>query len=265
MKPNRIQLARHYLSALRQHLHQGPQASLQPARELGREALALGMDTLQLARVHEQALVSLELAAVKNAFTRLAAYFFQEASLPIEKTHGATQTRKTRLTRVMTTLNRRTRALAASNHRLERRLVRRKAVEASLAKRSQHHEKRLAESLALQSRLRQLTHRLLVTQEDDRNKISHELEDEIAQILLGINVRLLILKQGLRRNRQGFQNEIASARQLVIRSVRSVRQFARRTKASTPSPSLRGPTLTRPDALLNSEPAPSGDRRQDKK
>ena len=63
----------------------------------------------------------------------------------------------------------------------------------------------LEESLQLQKRLRQLTHRVLVAQEDDRKNISRELQDEIAQTLLGINVRLLSLKQQAQDQHQGSQ------------------------------------------------------------
>jgi signal transduction histidine kinase len=47
----------------------------------------------------------------------------------------------------------------------------------------------------VQERLRHLAHEILLAQEDERKKVSHELQDEIAQTLLGINVRLLSLKQ----------------------------------------------------------------------
>ena len=60
------------------------------------------------------------------------------------------------------------------------------------------HGKCLKESLQLQQHLRQLTHQVLVAQEAEREKISQKLRDEIAQTLLGINVRLLLLKQAAR-------------------------------------------------------------------
>jgi signal transduction histidine kinase len=78
--------------------------------------------------------------------------------------------------------------------------------------------------------LRQLTHQVLAAQEDERHKISHELQDEIAQTLLGINVRLLSLKQEARSNTRGLKNEIASTQRLVAKSAQSVRQAARKFK-----------------------------------
>ena len=75
--------------------------------------------------------------------------------------------------------------------------------------------------------MRQLTHQVLAAQENERKKISRELQDEIAQTLLGINVRLLTLKQEARSNTKGLKNEIASTRQLVLKSAKSVRRAAR--------------------------------------
>jgi signal transduction histidine kinase len=90
------------------------------------------------------------------------------------------------------------------------------------------HDKCLEESLELQKRLRQLTHQVLAAQEDERKKISCELQDEIAQTLLGINVRLLSLKQENRSSTNGLKNEIASAQRLVAKSAKFVRRFARK-------------------------------------
>jgi signal transduction histidine kinase len=228
MKQNPTRLTQQYVTVLRNHLKQGPQASLQPALRLGRSAAALGLDTLDLARIHEQALATLELSQTKNALTRLAGIFFTEANTPIEETHRAARQTRTHLTKVMTKLGKRTEELAASNRQLQRGVVRRKVMENDFAKRRQNHRKCLQESLKLQNRLRQLTHRVLVAQEDERKKISLELQDEIAQTLLGINVRLLTLKQEARNNTNGFKYELARTQRLVAQSARSVRQAGRK-------------------------------------
>jgi signal transduction histidine kinase len=224
-KPNAF--SKSYAAALRKHLKQGPQSSLLPALALGREAVARKLETLDLARIHEQALATLELSTIKNCFPRLAANFFSEAIIPIEETHRAAQQGKVHLSRLKETLGRRTEELAVSNRQLQRGAVRRKIMEQAAEKRGRHHQKSLEESLLLQKRLRQLTHRVMAAQEDDRKKISHDLQDEIAQTLLGINVRLLSLKQQSRKNTKGFKNEIASTQRLVLKSAQSVRRVAR--------------------------------------
>jgi signal transduction histidine kinase len=227
MKQKSTGLSQRYMVALEKHLKQGPQASLEPALGLGRQAVALGLETLELARIHEQALATLELSKIKNGFTKLAGIFFTEANIPIEETHRAARQGNVHLSRMKEKLGQRTEELAVSNRQLQRGIVRRKVMEDAFEKTGRHHNKCLEESLQLQKRLRQLTHRVLAAQEDDRKSISRELQDEIAQTLLGINVRLLSLKREARLNTKGFKNEIASTQRLVVKSAKSVRRVAR--------------------------------------
>jgi signal transduction histidine kinase len=184
-------------------LKQGSQASLKPALELGRQAAVLGLETLDLARIHEQALATLKLSNVKNAFTKLAGIFFTEVNTAIEEKHRAA--REIMVTEEVSAIN------------------------------GKSHDKCLEESLELQKCLRQLTHRVLEAQEDERKKLSHELQDEIAQTLLGINVRLLSLKQGDRSNIQSLKNEIASTQRLVVKSARTVQRYAHKLEVHQPA------------------------------
>ena len=228
MKHKLIQLSRRYSTALRNQLKQGPQASLKPALRLGREAVALGVETLGLARIHEQALAELELSDAKNAFTKLAGIFFTEANTLIEETHHAARQTQARLSKVMSALRRRTQELAVCNRQLQKGADRRKVMEDDFAKRGKLHRKSLEESLELQKRLRHLTHQVMAAQENERKKISRELQDEIAQTLLGINVRLLSLKHEARTNSKGFKKEIASTQRLLVKSARSVSEVGRK-------------------------------------
>lgn len=125
-------------------------------------------------------------------------------------------------------LDRRTQELAASRRLLQQGVLRRKAVETALKKSSRHYAGLLQESLQLQTSLRQLTHQVLAAQDNERQKISRELQDEIAQTLLGINVRLLTLQQEARGNTRTLRHEIAGTQRLVTNSARSVRRVARR-------------------------------------
>jgi signal transduction histidine kinase len=227
MKQELAGLSQRYVTELRKHLKRGPQADLQPALGLGREAVALRLETLELARMHERAVATLELAEGRDGIAKRAEAFFSEALTPIVETHHAARQSKMDLSRLTETLNRRTLELAACNRQLQRGIVRRKNVEAALKKSGVHYAKLLKDSLQLQEGLRQLTHKVLASQEDERKKISCELQDEIAQTLLGINVRLLSLKQEARSNTTGLKNEIASAQRLVVRSAQSVRRVAR--------------------------------------
>ena len=220
-------LSRRYVTALRKYLKHGSRDGLPLASALGREAVVLRLETLEMARIHERALVTLELSKSKDGLAERAQIFFTEAIAPIVETHRAARQSKNDLDRLNGTLGRRTAELAATNRQLQRGIVRRKNVEAALKKSGQHYAKLLKESLQLQEDLRHLTHQVLAAQEDERKKISRKLQNEIAQTLLGINVRLLSLKQDARSNTKGLKNEIASTQQLVLRSAKSVRRVAR--------------------------------------
>ena len=228
MKLKIIRLAPRYATALRAYLKPGSPLGLHAARALGRRAVALGVETLELARIHEQAMSLLKTSKAKIINPRpRAESFFTEVNGAIEQTHRAARQNKVSLSRLEESLDERTHELAASNRQVQRGVVRRKSMAVAAVKSGQDHSKSLAESLELQTRLRQLTHRMMVAQEHERTKISHELQDEIAQTLLGINVRLLSLKQEAQNNTAGIKTEIASTQRLVAKSAKSVRRVAR--------------------------------------
>ncbi|MGA2541074.1 MAG: histidine kinase [Verrucomicrobiota bacterium] len=227
MKQKLNGLSQRYVTALRKHLQPGSHAEVHTALGLGRLAVALGLETLELARIHEQALTLLKLRGGHNGMVARAENFFTEALTPIMETHRAARQSKMDLKRLNEALSRRTLELAATNRQLQRGTIRRKSVEAALKKSGRHYARLLQDSLRIQAGLRQLTHRVMAAQEVERRKISRELQDEIAQTLLGINVRLLSFKQQARRNASGLKNEIASTQHLVAKSARSVRRVAR--------------------------------------
>jgi len=227
MKQKLIALSQRYVTALRMHLRPGARADLRPAMRLGRRAVSCGLDTLELARMHESAVATLKLSSSGNGQDKRAELFFSEAMTPIVETHRAARERKTELNRLNGTLNRRTAELAATNRQLQRDISRRRIVAAALKSSREHYARLLRESLQLQEGLRRLTHQVLASQEEDRKKISLELQNEIAQTLMGINVRLLSLKQEARNNTKGLKKEIASTQRLVVNSARSVRRIAR--------------------------------------
>jgi len=225
MKQNLIRLSRRYAAALRVYLQQGRQADLPPALRLGRRAVLLGAETLELARIHEQALTVLKLPGRKAGTIKRAEIFFTEALTPIMETHRVARQGKIELRRSNTALHRRTGELAATNRRLQRGVARCKVIEGDFIRKGKQHDKDLGESLQLQKHLRQMAHRVLAAQEEERKRISLELEDEIAQTLLGINVRLLYLKRQGGGNAREFQKEIANVQRLVVKSVKRVRRF----------------------------------------
>ena len=227
MKRTTARLSRRYATALRDSLKQGPHPNLETARRLGQQAVVLGLETLDLAKIHQEVLAALEASRGRDGIGKRAGMFFAEAITPIIETHRAARESKIQLNRLQEMLTRRTVELAATNRQLQQGVFRREKVEAALKKSGKHYTKLLNESLQLQEGLRQLTHQVLAAQEDERKKISHELQDQIAQTLLGINVRLLSLKQEARTNTKGLKNEIVSTQRLVVKSAKSVRRIAR--------------------------------------
>jgi two-component system sensor histidine kinase DegS len=229
MKRKLTRLSQRYVAALQKHLRQGSRA-LSPcgtALALGRQAAALNLETLDVARIHDGALAALEASRSRDGFIKRAEIFFTEAITPIEEKHRAAVQANVRLSRLHRTLERRTVDLAASRRSLQQGIVRRKAVEQALRKSGAHSRKLLQESRDLQQHLQRLTHQILSAQEDQRRKISRELHDEIAQTLLGIHIRLLTLKKEAAANTHGLKKEIVRTQRLVDKSVQSIKRFAR--------------------------------------
>jgi signal transduction histidine kinase len=117
--------------------------------------------------------------------------------------------------------------LAVSHRFLKQGITQRKAAEKNLQKSGKHNTQLLTESRQLQQHLRQLNHQIISAQEVERTAISRELHDEVAQTLLGINVRLLTLKHATPLHKADFKKEIADTQRLVKQSIRSINRYAR--------------------------------------
>ncbi len=231
MKRNLRGFSRKYQTALRKHLKHGPSAALQLARGLGRQAITIGLETLDLARIHEQALSAMVLAGhspgARVAMIRRGGAFFAEAITPIEKTHRIALEAGVHLSQTNEALRQRSVELAASNRHLRQEIGQRRAAEESLKRSEQHSGQLLAQSRRMQEQLRLLSRQLLSAQEDERKKISRELHDVIAQTLTTINVRLTALKKEASLNTEGLGKSIAHTQLLVQQSVDIVHRFAR--------------------------------------
>jgi signal transduction histidine kinase len=231
MKPKMNGFSRQYSAALRTHVKRSNRATLKPAVGLGQRAMMLGLETLDLTKVHEQALTTLVSSdlrpSTRAAIIERAGGFFAETITPIEKTHRTALETNVRLTEMIATLNRRTTELAASNRALKEEVGQREAAEESLRKSERHYGRLLAQSRQMQNQLRLLSRQLLSAHEDERKMISRELHDVIAQMLSTISLRLGALKKEAALNMKGLEQSIARTQLLVQKSVAIVHQFAR--------------------------------------
>jgi hypothetical protein len=66
-------------TTLYKHLKQDPWANLQPARGLGRQPMACGPETLDLAGIYKGALATLEASSRRDRFIKRAGLFLLEA------------------------------------------------------------------------------------------------------------------------------------------------------------------------------------------
>jgi signal transduction histidine kinase len=212
-------------------MRQGRKAGLDSARGVGSQALAAGLQILDLAKLHEHTLISELLPGCppgkREALIKRAGAFFASAIIPIEKTHVSAKEGDLYLRKFIETLSRRTVELAASNLELSLEVAQRKAAEEALKKSERHYSLLLAQSDHLQEQLRQLSRQVISAQEDERREISRELHDVIAQTLTGINVRLAALAREAAINTKGLDRNIADTQRLVEKSVDIVHRFAR--------------------------------------
>ncbi len=236
MNRKRVDLSRLYLASLQQHLKEGPNASMETARTLGKLAVQDGCETLDIARIHEIAIATLILPTyspeTSGVLLGRAAAFFAEALVPIEKTHRGALEANVRLNHTISTLSQRTHELADSVTELKLEILYRTAAEQALKTSELTTNALLANSLEMQDELRHLSRQLLSVQEEERRKISRELHDVIAQSLSSINLRLAELKTESETSREILCQKIDSTQTLVEKTVEIVHRFARELRPS---------------------------------
>jgi len=224
-------LAPRYRKALFAHLKSPSAASRRRATALGRSAQSSGLVTLDLAIIHEQAVVTLapkfHFASPKNSALRQASEFFTRALIPLERAQSVAREEHHNLVLRNRVLNRHAKALALGNRRLEREVVRRKAATVLAHDSKERYRVLLLESQAMQKKLRNLTRQIITAQEEERREISRDLHDDVVQTLVGINVELSALGKGASVGLKALKAKIARTQRLVTNSVNAVHRFAR--------------------------------------
>lgn len=220
-----------YQQALHQYLAPGASNGVEAALQLGKQAVDLRLGTLDLAQIHEEALLHHvplpDRPAIRKRIAGRSRRFFAAAVTAMEKTHRSAAESNALLIRLNKALSLRTQDLAASNEQLKQEVTRRKAAEETLRHSERHAITLLAQSRCLQEQLKYLSHRVILVQEEERKRISRELHDVVAQMLSGINVRLTALKMEAVASTKGLGRKISRTQKLVEKSVDIVHRFAR--------------------------------------
>ena len=236
MKPEWKELPQLYKAALQTYLTAGPSPRKKPAHALGRRARALGLEILDLARIHEKVVEMLvpvdEAASSRDPLIGRAGLFFSEVILIIEKTNRGEREAELHLSKIVQTLSQRTLEQSGSVNLLQQEINLRKGVEESLRVSEQTTKVLLEESVLMQEDLRNLTRQLLSAQEEERRKISRELHDVIAQTLTGIVLHLASLKAVSIADTRVLRKKITSTQRIVEKSVDTVHRFARELRPS---------------------------------
>jgi signal transduction histidine kinase len=227
----RAELAERYGKELRSHLDRTGPDGTSSAIGLGRAAVAGGFTTLDLALMHEEAVVGLapshDFANTGNGSIRRACIFLSRALRPLEEAQTAIKVAASELRAHNEELDRSARELSRSNLVLKREVDRRKRGERKIRQAKDRYQLLLAESQVMHKRLQDLTRQLILSQEEERREISRELHDGVVQTLVGINVQLSALSKGASVGVKALKTRIARTQRLVEDSVKSVHRFAR--------------------------------------
>ena len=230
MSNQRADLSRLYHAALLLHLKQGSATSVEPAQAIGHYAVDHGLETLDIARIHEIAVASLILpnytSETSGVLMGRAAAFFAEVLVPIEKTHRGASEANIHLNQIVKALGQRTLELADSVKELKLEILQRRAAEDALKASELTTSKLLVKSLEMQEELRRLSRQLLSIQEEERRRISRELHDVIAQTLVGINIHISALALETSEELGSLQERINNTHSMVEKSLEIVHQFA---------------------------------------
>lgn len=230
-KDIRHSLALRYHKALKAQLAQAGAESMRKATELGRSAQLGGLATLDLAIIHEQAVLALarrfDFTTRNNAALRDAGRFFTRALVPLHREQNASREASRTLIAGNRALRQQAVALARANRRLEREIARRKASMGLIHETKERYRLLFLKSQIMEKKLRSLTHQIISAQEEERREISRELHDDVVQTLVGINVELSALGKGASVGLRALKSKIASTQRLVTNSVNAVHRFAR--------------------------------------
>lgn len=233
------ELSTRYLAALKKHFKQDTEVDCREAHAIGKKAVANGLQTLDLAMIHDRALLTLLLpdcsSITRKDLTKRAMMFFTEAITQIEMTHPLALKAIAELKRLNTKLLLLTQDLANSNSKLQQSIPPRQDAEKALAASHEESGKLAEQSRVLCEQLQATTRQLFSAQEKARKAMSIKLQHEIAQSLLGIQVRLIALKNEVSVSNSTLKKEIAITQRWIEKSVKAINRAAREFGVQLPA------------------------------
>ncbi|HSY18023.1 MAG TPA: histidine kinase [Candidatus Acidoferrales bacterium] len=216
MSKNLHQLAQRYTATLKRYLADDQEAILEQAYELGRTAIANRFGILDMVRVHMEAREKLLTPSVvirdgKRAL-KSAGVFFLQSLTPFEATHRGFYDTNLKLQQ--------------RNQEMEAEIGERRRAEHALRQSEKHYHQLFNEAQAMQENLRDLSNKVIRTQEEERKRISRELHDEVGQSLTAINVTLATMKNN-GAGHSSSHRKLAEAQGLLQSTMETVHRFAR--------------------------------------
>jgi signal transduction histidine kinase len=224
-------LSQEYLTALKKYLAHGNERALHQAYELGRRTIADGLGVIDMAKIHEDVLLTLlprsstPQESLKMAKT--AGAFLTESLSPFEITHRGFRDANRTLRQLNEILEDRNRQLGTANQKLKREIAERKRVERELRESEEHYRALFNQARLMQENLRYLSSQILKVQEEERKRISRELHDEVGQALTAVNVNLAVLEKAINGSREELRRKIADAQSLLEQTMETVHNFSR--------------------------------------
>jgi signal transduction histidine kinase len=129
--------------------------------------------------------------------------------------------------RILQDLCRKTLDFGVKNTALQAEIDRKRESETSRSEREARLNSSLKQARSQLDQIRAFSRQNLISQEEERRKISRDLHDVIAQNLTAINIRLVALRKEAGLNTKNLAAKIAVAQRLLASSTRIVHQFAR--------------------------------------
>lgn len=221
MSLTRDNFSRRYAVRLQEYLVVGSRTVLGKAVALGRQAVQLGLATLDLAQIHHGALDTLGTTCKAAArLRRRAQRFFNEVQTSLVEQQPAVLQFHQEANQFEGQLRVRKGQLAAAQLRLQKGLLKRRTLEAKLRKAGTQFVQLQQSSANKEASLRHLTHELMLAHEEERRLVRGQLQDKIGQTLLGIGIQLLNLKRELVSEEENLLIGIATTAELVVKCLK---------------------------------------------